>query len=111
MEDGGVEQAAELFRQAAIELPHYKTYELLGECYMRLERFTEAIPWLAAATTLNAGVRAPSLLAEAWLALGCHAEALAAADIALTRDSKNKAALRVRETAAALIGRRKETGS
>ncbi|HXJ56046.1 MAG TPA: tetratricopeptide repeat protein [Verrucomicrobiae bacterium] len=60
MEDGGVEQAAELFRQAAIELPHYKTYELLGECYMRLERFNEAIPWLAAATTLNAGVRAPA---------------------------------------------------
>ena len=70
---------------------------------MRLERFNEAIPWLAAARTLNPGVRAPSLLAEAWLALGRPTEALAAADIALTRDSKNKTALRVRETAAAII--------
>ena len=61
---------------------------------MRLERLSEAIPYLAAATTLIRGVRPPSLLAEVWLALGQHIEALAAADITLSRDPKNKVALR-----------------
>ena len=97
MEAGSFEQAATLFLQSAATSPHFKTYELLGECYMRLKRFTEAIPYLAAATTLNRGVRAPSLLAEVWLALGQHREAQEAADIALLRDPKNKTALGVRE--------------
>src|SRR5258706_4717636 len=70
MEDGSYQQAVELFHQSAAESPHFKTYELLGECYMRLKQLTEAIPFLAAATTLNPGGRAPSLLAEAWIALG-----------------------------------------
>jgi tetratricopeptide (TPR) repeat protein len=99
MDEQDFEQAAALFQQAAVESPHFKTYELLGECYMKLERFTEAIPWLAAATTLNRGVRAPSLLAEVWLALGSPSEALEAAEVALAHDPKNKSALRVREAA------------
>jgi lipopolysaccharide biosynthesis regulator YciM len=90
-------QAATLFHRSAIDHPHFKTYELLGQCYMRLKRLTEAIPYLAAATTLNCGVRAPSLLAEVWLTLGHHTEAVVAANIALSRDPRNKAALRVRE--------------
>jgi lipopolysaccharide biosynthesis regulator YciM len=105
MEDGWYEQAADLFHQAAVESPHFKTYELLGECYMRLKRLNEAVSFLAAATTLNRGVRAPSLFAEAWLALGCHVEAVVAADITLSRDPKNKAGLRVRETAAPIVER------
>jgi tetratricopeptide (TPR) repeat protein len=79
-----------LFQQSAVASPHFKTYELLGECYMRLKRLPEAIPFLAAATTLNRGVRAPSLLAEVWLALGHHQEAAEAASIALSRDPQNK---------------------
>jgi len=105
MEDGAFQQAADLFHKSAVEFPHFKTYELMGECYMRLKRFAEAIPLLAAAATLNRGVRAPSLLAEAWLSLGRHAEALEAADMTLSRDPKNKAALRVREVAAAMAQR------
>jgi tetratricopeptide (TPR) repeat protein len=103
MDDGAFEQAAALFNQAAVESPHYKTYELLGECYLRTNRLTEAIPFLAAAATLNRGVRAPSLLAEAWLALGRHRDAVEAADLTLTRDPKNKIALRVRAAAAPML--------
>jgi tetratricopeptide (TPR) repeat protein len=103
MDDGAFGQAVDLFQRAAIEAPHFKTYELMGECYMRLNRFTEAIPFLAAATALNRGVRAPSLLAEAWLSLGEHRKAMEAADATLSRDPKNKAALRVRETAAPIV--------
>ena len=97
MEAGSFEQAATLFLQSSAASPHFKTYELLGECYLRLKRFTEAIPYLAAATTLNRGVRAPSLLAEAWLALGQQREAREAVDIALSRDPTNKTALAVQE--------------
>jgi tetratricopeptide (TPR) repeat protein len=103
MADGLYQQATELFHQSATESPHFKTYELLGECYMRQKRLTEAIPFLAAATALNVGVRAPSLLAEAWLALGHHVEAAEAAGVALSRDPQNKVALRVRESAASII--------
>ena len=99
MEDGEPAQAIELFHQSAVESPHFKTYELLGECYMRLQRFREAIPYLAASATLNRGVRAPSLLAEAWLAIDCHRNAVEAADLALSRDPQNKKALKVREIA------------
>ena len=45
-----------------------------------------AIVPLAAATTLNEQVRAPSLLAEAFLALGQHVEAYEIATMALQRD-------------------------
>jgi lipopolysaccharide biosynthesis regulator YciM len=102
MADGSFEQAVELFHRSAVASPHFKTYELLGECYVHLKRLTETIPFLAAATTLNRGVRAPALLAEAWLALGRHREAVETADIALSRDPKNKAALRVRASAVAV---------
>jgi tetratricopeptide (TPR) repeat protein len=107
MKDGAFEAAAGLFHQAALDSPHFKTYELMGECYMKLGRLTEAIPYLAAATAINRGVRAPALLAEAWLALGSHVEAAEAAAIALARDPNNRAALQVRETAVAETERQK----
>jgi tetratricopeptide (TPR) repeat protein len=108
MDGGAYEQAAEFFHQSAVESPHFKTYELLGECYIQLNRLTEAIPFLAAATALNRGVRAPSLLAEAWLSLGHYVEAAEAAGVALSREPNNKAALRVREAAAAIAKKRHE---
>ena len=64
---------------------------------MRLKRFTEAIPYLAAAAAMNRGVRAPAILAEAWLALGRNGEALEAAEAALLADPMNKDALKIRE--------------
>ena len=105
MKAGAFEDAAFLFLDASAEEPHFKTFELLGECYMRMARPTQAIPFLAAASRLKQGVRAPSLLAEAWMALGQHTEAVEAADIALLRDPKNKAALRVRQLATPIIER------
>ena len=107
MEQGAYEQAAEFFLQSAQKSPHFKTYELLGDCYMHLQRLTDAIPFLAAAVIMNSGVRAPSLLAETWLALGRHAEAAEAAGIALSREPNNKKALQVREAAAANIAQKK----
>ena len=70
----------------------------MGICLMKLERYVEAIGPLAAATTLNKGVRPPSLLAEALLAVNGphfleHTEA--AALIALERAPHNKTALKV----------------
>jgi hypothetical protein len=52
---------------------------------------------LAAATTLNAQVRAPSLLAEAFLALGDELAAHRIARLALDRDPNNKRARNVFE--------------
>lgn len=97
MGGGNFTEAAILFHQSAIESPHFKTYELLGECYLQMKRVSEAIPFLAAATTLNQGVRAPALLADAWLCLGAPDKAADAANIALARDPKNKIALRIKD--------------
>jgi tetratricopeptide (TPR) repeat protein len=102
MDSGSLTQAVDLFLASAADRPHHKTYELLGECYLRLERFPLAVLYLAAATTLNPQVRAPSLLAEAWLAFGDTQRALEATAVALVRDPKNKRALAVREKASEL---------
>ncbi|HTJ00267.1 MAG TPA: hypothetical protein VL527_15400 [Dongiaceae bacterium] len=103
METDAFAEAIVLLHQAAVEQPHYKTYELLGVCYCKLKRFSEAIPFLAAAATLNRGVRAPSLLAETWLVLGCYPNAADAANVALARDPKNRLALKVKEQATAAL--------
>jgi Flp pilus assembly protein TadD len=51
--------AVSLFQQSIALSPHFKALELLGECFIRLNRLAEAIVPLAAATTLNKGVRGP----------------------------------------------------
>jgi tetratricopeptide (TPR) repeat protein len=110
MDAGHIEDAIVAFQKSAVEMPHSKTYELIGECYIKLGRLVDAVPFLAAATTLNRGVRAPSLLAEVWHMLGRHYEAVEAADIALAREPKNKKALKVRADASALIETPKADG-
>lgn len=105
MDAGHIDEAIAAFLQSSTAFPHSKTYELIGECHTRLSRFIDAIPYLAAATTLNRGVRAPSLLAEAWFALGRYHEAIEASDIALARDQRNRKALKVRADAAAAMER------
>jgi tetratricopeptide (TPR) repeat protein len=90
MSQGQFEEAAALFEQNIKEHPHFKELELLGECFIRLGRLQEAIVPLAAATTLNDGVRAPSLLAEAYSLLGRLHEAGRMADITLERDPKTE---------------------
>lgn len=98
MDAGHLEEAVRLFQQSAQSTPHYKTYELLGECLARMERFPEAVVYLAAATTLNRGVRAPSLLAQVFLKLGESSDAQHAAEVALSRDPTNRLAKEVLES-------------
>lgn len=95
MGQGDLEGAVRGFRDSAEAWPHFKTLELLGECLMKLNRLREAIVPLAAATTLNQGVRAPALLAEAFLHLGELSDAKAAAQLALSRAPNNRMALQV----------------
>ena len=62
-----------------------------------LGRTQEAIVPLAAATTLNNGVRAPALLAGVFWELGQKTDAEQLAEIALARDPNNKKARLVKE--------------
>ena len=104
MDEGKLEEAVKLFQQSISDYPHFKSLELLGECFIRLNRLSEAIVALAAATTLNKGVRAPSLLAEAFLKLKEYPQAREMAEIALSRDPNNRLAREVRKTSLEIIG-------
>jgi len=92
MKTGDYEEAILLFRRSAEMEPHFKTFELLGESLLTLNRISESVGPLAAATTLNRGVRAPSLLAEAFLRNQKFDDAEDFAKIALQRDPGNKRA-------------------
>jgi hypothetical protein len=83
------------------EAPHFKALELLGEAWLAKGEPARAIVPLAAATTLNRQVRAPSLLAEAFLALGERSEAHRIAHMALRREAHNKKAWAVLQATAA----------
>ncbi|MGH9322423.1 MAG: hypothetical protein ACRD3V_21380, partial [Vicinamibacteria bacterium] len=97
MEAGDLEAAVAAFRESVLEEPHFKTLELLGEALMLLGRPKEAIVPLAAASTLNRQVRAPALLAQAFLTMGRETDAYAAAEEALSRDANNRMARSVKE--------------
>jgi predicted Zn-dependent protease len=81
---GLVEGLSLLERSLGLDI-HFKTLELIGEIRSRLGQHREAIVPLAAATALNRGSRAPCLLAEAFLELGCWSDAQAAAEESLRR--------------------------
>jgi len=90
MKTGDYEEAILFFRRSAEMEPHFKTFELLGESRLTLNRISESVGPLAAATTVNRGVRAPSLLAEAFLRNQKFDDAEDFAKIALQRDPGNK---------------------
>lgn len=92
MDEGNVETAIELFQSSLDLYPHFKTLELLGECFVSLNRLKESIVPLAAASMLNDGVRAPSILANVFLKLGDRDAARSIAVIALSRDPDNRKA-------------------
>ena len=104
MEKNQLEQAVPLFQQSIALSPHFKTLELLGECFIRLNRLPEAVVPLAAATTLNQGVRAPSLLADVFLKLEDYDSANEIAELALSRDPNNRIALNAKKLAADILG-------
>jgi tetratricopeptide (TPR) repeat protein len=89
--------AIEALEESAALYPHFKTLELLGEAWLEKGEPLKAVVPLAAATTLNAQVRAPALLAEALLALGEDVRAHEMARLALGRDPKNRKARAVIE--------------
>jgi tetratricopeptide (TPR) repeat protein len=89
---GDLEGAVKLFDESVRVYPHFKTLELLGECLLKLGRAQESVVPLAAATSLNKGVRAATLLAEALLALGERDRAVDVAQEALRRDPNNRKA-------------------
>lgn len=103
MEKDEFEDAVPLFQQSIALSPHFKSLELLGECFIRLNRLPEAVVPLAAATTLNQGVRAPALLADVFLKLEDYHQANEVAQIALSRDPNNRMALNVKQFAADII--------
>lgn len=70
MEQGRFEEAAETFKQSIQVSPHFKSWELLGDCYMRLGHPLVAFAPLATAMVLNGGARAPTLLAQIYSELG-----------------------------------------
>ena len=92
MAKGRLDEAIDSFQRSLVADPHHKTAELLGECLMRRQRFGEAIVFLAAATQMNRGCRAPCLLAKAYLAIGRDVDALSSAEEALSRNPNNKEA-------------------
>jgi predicted Zn-dependent protease len=87
-----LEDAIRTLEESAELDPHFKTLELLGEAWLRKGVPQSSVVPLAAATTLNDQARAPSLLAEAFAALGQDLEAHRIAKVALTRDSRNRRA-------------------
>ncbi len=99
MDQGDLEEAVALFEQSVSASLHFKSLELLGECLSKIGRKHEAIVALAAATTLNEGVRAPALLAQVFLEMGNYREAYDFAELALSRHSSNRLALQVKEAA------------
>lgn len=103
MNESRLDDALMLFQQSISYNPHFKTLELLGECFVRLNRLQEAIVPLAAATSLNKGIRAPSLLAEVFLRLENYHAARDMAEIALNRDEKNRKAQEVRKVVAEIL--------
>ena len=100
MDEKDFEKAADMFRQSAELDPHFKTLELLGETYIRLNRLSDAIIPLAASVSLNRGGRAASLLAEVFLHLKKYPAAKEMAEIALNRQPDNRRALAVVRTLA-----------
>ena len=101
MDERQFERAIEFFRESCSLGPHFKTLELEGECLVMIGKSREAIVPLAAAATLNSGVRAISLLADVYLTLGEFERSKHFALEALKRDSKNKLALQILNTVAA----------
>ncbi len=95
MDNNQFAEAAELFEKSSTISPHFKTLELLGECYIHLNLLRKAIIPLAASVSLNSGIRAASLLADVFFNLQDYNGAKNMAEIALSRDSKNRIAQNV----------------
>ena len=104
MDENQLDEAVVLFQRSADIDAHFKTLELLGECYVLLNAFQKAIIPLAAAVSLNKGVRAASLLADVFLKLKNYSAAENMAEIALSREPNNRKALEIKKIVANING-------
>ena len=91
-EKGMFEQAIECFRLSDKESTHFKSLELWGECELKLGNPLKAVIPLTAATELNKGVRALSLLAEAYNSIDEVTKAIKLARLVLEIAPGNKIA-------------------
>ena len=103
MLNGDLHQAISEFDTSIEYSPHFKTLELLGECYLKLGEYKKAVVPLAAAATLNDQVRARSLLAKALLALGERQHARALAESVLAKSAGSRAAREVLDATKDLV--------
>ena len=92
MDEQNYLKAIELFEKSWLMEPNYKTALLLGECMVKEGRLSEAVLYLAAATSLNRQGVAPGQLAEVWFELGDLGRAKEMADLALQRQPHYKRA-------------------
>ena len=97
IERGDLDVAVPLLEQSISDYPHFKTLELLGECYQKIGRLQDAVIPVAAAATLNRGPRAPAILAAVLFELKEYKQAENIADVALRRAPTNRTALKVKE--------------
>ena len=89
------DNAIELFKESLSLSPHFKALECMGECFLELGRYAEAIVPLAAASALNDQLRAQSLLALALLEFGDSHGAARIASRVVHLSPGNKTALDV----------------
>jgi tetratricopeptide (TPR) repeat protein len=98
IESGDIEIAIDKLKLSVHITPHFKVLELLGECFLKVNKPIEAIIPLAAATALNSQVRAPALLAHAFLQCGEYSQAIEFASSVLKKAPRNKMAKMVMES-------------
>ena len=94
---GNIAEVIKFFEESIGLFPHFKTLERLGDCYAAVDRYADAMVALAAATTLNRGVRVPFLLMELQLKLDDLHSAKKLAKIILERSPGHARAVAVLE--------------
>ena len=93
MDRGDLEAAVKLFQKSCDETPHFKTFELLGECLLKLGKPEDAIVSLGAAVGLGSKpFRALYLLAKTLEQTGRIPDAIEKLDLALQINPNYKAA-------------------
>ena len=99
MEQRNLAVAVALFRSSSELCPHFKTFELLGECLLELpDRLSEAVVFLAAAAGLgNKSSRSFFLLARALSLQGNVQSAIEKLAIAIEMQPEYKAAVQLRD--------------
>jgi lipopolysaccharide biosynthesis regulator YciM len=91
-DQGSYELAITKFKVSIDLYPHFKSMELCGECYLKLNNPAAAVLFLAAATTLNSGIKSQSLLAQAFSDIGINDKAMEIAENVIERSPGNKIA-------------------